>query len=233
MSLHLGQGRGGSSGFRGYYLGQPTSSPGLLTADLPSLCCISGSWSGVDKPEAQGETYRGTFGGTLASRELWFGRSGSDRDLSLHCGLVTRVSGRTPFGAYCPKRSLAREASTLSLATCPPGFPGVVLIPLGRLSTSPIPLLARVALWFHHPHRRAGYVHTRRLRESIKAVAIAGQPCGYAQRSGNNSSGIQERCRGPGGGLHFIAYSHGKSSWGGHSKNTYYPGKEVSHAAAY
>ena len=36
----------------------------------------------------------------------------------------------------------------MSLATCLPGFPGVVLIPLGRLSTSPIPLLARVALWF-------------------------------------------------------------------------------------
>ena len=119
------------------------------------------------------ETYRATLGGTLASRELGFGRSGSDRDLSLHCGLVTRVSGRTAFGAYCPKRSLAREASTLSLATCLPGFPGVVLIPLGRLSTSPIPLLARVALWFHHPHRRAGCIHARRLRESIKAVAIA------------------------------------------------------------
>ena len=118
-------------------------------------------------------TYRATLGGTLASRELGLGRSGSDRDLSLHCGLVTRVSGRTAFGADCPKRSLAREASTLSLATCLPGFPGVVWIPLGRLSTSPIPLLARVALWFHHRHRRAGCIHARRLRESIKAVAIA------------------------------------------------------------
>ena len=91
----------------------------------------------------------------------------------LHCGLVTRVRGRIPFGASCPKRSLAREASTLSLATCLPGFPGVVLIPLGRLSTSPIPLLARVALWFHHPHLRAGYIHARRISESSKAVAIA------------------------------------------------------------
>src|SRR5271157_4299207 len=88
------------------------------------------------------ETYRATFGGALASRELGFGRSGSDRYLSLHCGLVTRVSGRTPFGAYCPKRSLAREASTLSLATCLPGFPGVVLIPLGDFQTS----LIRMAL---------------------------------------------------------------------------------------
>src|SRR5271165_5073301 len=115
------------------------------------------------------ETYRATFGGALASRELGFGRSGSDRYLSLHCGLVTRVSGRTPFGAYCPKRSLAREASTLSLATCLPGFPGVVLIPLGRLSTSPIPLLARVALWFHHPHLRAGDIHGRPKRRAQDA----------------------------------------------------------------
>ena len=33
---------------------------------------------------------------------------------------------------------------------------------------------------------------------------------------GNNSSGIQWRCRGSGGGLRFTAYSHGKSSWGTH-----------------
>ena len=96
-----------------------------------------------------------------------------------------------------------------------PGFPGVVLIPLGRLPTSPIPLLARVALWFHHPHLRAGHVHARRKSESIEAVAIARQACGYAQRCGNNSSGIQERCRGLGGGVcSFIANSHGESSWG-------------------
>jgi len=49
------------------------------------------------------ETYRATFGGTLASRELWFGSSGSDRYFSLLCGLVTRVSGRIPSGATCPK----------------------------------------------------------------------------------------------------------------------------------
>jgi len=49
------------------------------------------------------ETYRATFGGALASRELWFGRSGSDRYLSLLWGLVPRVSGRIPSGASCPK----------------------------------------------------------------------------------------------------------------------------------
>ena len=45
---------------------------------------------------------------------------------------------------------MAREASTLSLVTCY----SVVLIPLGRLPTSPIPLLARGALSLHQiiPH---------------------------------------------------------------------------------
>ena len=38
---------------------------------------------------------------------------------------------------------------------------GMVLIPLGRLQTSPIPLLARVALWFQHPHPRTGDIHGR------------------------------------------------------------------------
>src|SRR5208337_5293655 len=104
----------------------------------PILGRRHGAWN---VRRAASETYRATFGGALASRELWVGRSGSDRYLSLLCGLVTRVSGRIPSGAFCPKWSLAREASTLSLATCLPGFPGVVLIPLGRLPTSPIPLL--------------------------------------------------------------------------------------------
>jgi hypothetical protein len=82
-------------------------------------------------------TYRATFGGALASRELWFGRSGSDRYLSLHCGLVTRVSGRIPSGASCPKWSLAREASTLSLATCRAGFSRCGIDPVGETSNVP------------------------------------------------------------------------------------------------
>ena len=56
----------------------------------------------LQRPVAS-ETYRATFGGALASRELWFGRSGSDRYLSLLWGLVPRVSGRIPSGASCPK----------------------------------------------------------------------------------------------------------------------------------
>ena len=66
-----------------------------------------------------GGTIRATFGGALASRELWFGRSGSDRYLSLLCSLVTRVSGRIPFGASCPRWSLAREAFDLVIGDLP------------------------------------------------------------------------------------------------------------------
>ena len=52
-----------------------------------------------------------------------------------------------------------------------PGFPGVVLIPLGRLQTSPIPLLARGALLFHHPHPRTGEYHGRPKRRAEKVQA--------------------------------------------------------------
>src|SRR4051812_14462328 len=50
------------------------------------------------------------------------GRPGIKRGLSSLWDLVTRVSGRIPFGASCPRWSLAREASALSLATCHAGF---------------------------------------------------------------------------------------------------------------
>ena len=83
-------------------------------------------------------TVRATLGGALASLELWFGRSGSDRYLSLLCGPVTRVSGRIPFGASCPKWSLAREASTLSLATYHAGFSRHGIDPVGETSIVPV-----------------------------------------------------------------------------------------------
>src|SRR5271157_1344888 len=83
------------------------------------------------------KTYRATFGGALASRELWFGRSGSDRYLSLLSGLVTRVSGRIPFGASSPIESMAREASTLSLETCHAGFSRRGIDPVGETSNVP------------------------------------------------------------------------------------------------
>src|SRR5271165_1288674 len=83
------------------------------------------------------QTYRATFGGALASRELWVERSGFDRRFPSHCDLVTRVRGRIPFGASCPKRSLAREASTLSLATCHAGFSRRGIDPVGETSKRP------------------------------------------------------------------------------------------------
>ena len=54
---------------------------------------------------------------------------------------------------------MAREALALSLVTCRAGFSGVVLIPLGRLQTSPKPLLARDACWFHHLRPQTGGIH--------------------------------------------------------------------------
>ena len=110
---------------------------------------------------------------------------------------------------------MAREASTLSLATCRAGFSRCGIDPVGETSNVPDTPLGSRRLVFHHLHLRAGHIHARRLSESIEAVAIARQACGYAQRCGNNSSGIHWRRRGSGGGLRFIAYSHGKSSWGG------------------
>ena len=65
--------------------------------------------------------------------------------------------------------SVAREASTLSLATRHAGFSGVVLIPLGRLQMSPIPLLARGGLLFHRPHPPTGGIHGTPKRRAEKA----------------------------------------------------------------
>ncbi len=71
---------------------------------LPLIASILGRRRGArGERSVASETIRATFGGTLASRELWFGRSGSDRYLSLLWGLVPRVSGRIPSGASCPK----------------------------------------------------------------------------------------------------------------------------------
>ena len=74
------------------------------------------------------------LGGTLASRELWFGRSGSECRLASFWSLVTRVCGRIAFGAPCPQRSLAREASTFSLVTCHVGSSRRGTDPVGETS---------------------------------------------------------------------------------------------------
>ena len=80
------------------------------------------------------ETRRAAFGGTLAARELWFGRSGSDGFYTSLWYPVTRVRGRIAFGAPCPQRSLAREASTLSLVTCHGGSSRRGIDPVGETS---------------------------------------------------------------------------------------------------
>ena len=79
-----------------------------------------------------------------------------------------------------------------------PGFPGTVLIPLGRLQTLTKPFLTRGALLFHHWHPRAddnlGSRH--QVSESIAAVAIGRQTRGYEKRGKTNASGKHEKCRG-------------------------------------
>ena len=115
------------------------------------------------------ETYRATFGGP--SRPVNSGLG----DLvliatCLYSGVWCRVSV-----AVFPLVLLARsEAWPERLRPCHwrlamPGFPGVVLIPLGRLQTSPIPLLARGALLFRHPHPRTGDIHGRPKRRAQEA----------------------------------------------------------------
>ncbi len=124
-----------------------------------------------DLARSSSGTYRATFGGALASRELWFGRSGSDRYLYLLCGLVTRVSGRISFGASCPKWSLAREASTLSLATCHAGFSRRGIDPVGETSNVPDTPLGSRRL----PRTRTFWRSSGSLR---KRCELAGCGCG-------------------------------------------------------
>src|SRR5208337_646135 len=85
-------------GARGNFRRRPTLEPETASAQSPHTTHQAREFMG-----SLHETYRATFGGALASRELWFGSSGSDRYFSLLCGLVTRVSGRIPSGATCPK----------------------------------------------------------------------------------------------------------------------------------
>ena len=65
------------------------------------------------------------------------GRPGSDRFCTSLWSLVTRVCGRIAFGAPCPQRSLAREASTLSLVTCHVGSSRRGIDPVGETSNVP------------------------------------------------------------------------------------------------
>ena len=104
------------------------------------------------------KTYRAAFGGPLASRELWVGRSCSSRCLPSLWGLVTRVRGRIPFGAPCPQRSMAREASTLSLVTCHAGFSRHGIDPVGETSNVPDTPLGAHCLVVSPP-ASTGWIH--------------------------------------------------------------------------
>ncbi len=71
-----------------------------------------------------------------------------------------------------------------------PGFPGVVLIPLGRLQTSPIPLLARGALLPRHLHPRTGDIHGRpKRRAEIRCQFII-----LARKEEGNPVSIHHSC---------------------------------------
>ena len=70
----------------------------------------------VHKPEAPAKPIEPPS--AAPSRPVNLGRgSGPDRCSPSHWGLVPRVSGRIAFGAPCPQRSLAREASTMARIT--------------------------------------------------------------------------------------------------------------------
>jgi hypothetical protein len=65
-----------------------------------------------------GLTQRAASGGALTARELW------SQPISFGLRFVVTliygdaVSGRPHSGAFCPRVSMAREASSLSLVTC-------------------------------------------------------------------------------------------------------------------
>ena len=84
------------------------------------------------------ETQRAASGGTLTARELWVERIWLVRGSCLYIALWRRGSVAVhPAGAFCPVRSVAREASTLSLVTCYSGFSRHGIDPVGETSNVP------------------------------------------------------------------------------------------------
>ena len=119
-------------------------------------------------------THRAALGGTLTARELLVGGSGFHVGLSFYYPLRCRASVAVfPLVLRARRVAWSERLRPCHWRLAMPGFPGAVLIPLGRLQTFPILLLARGPLWFHHLHLRAGHIHARRISESIEAVAIA------------------------------------------------------------
>ena len=119
-------------------------------------------------------THRAALGGTLTARELLVGGSGFHVGLSFYYPLRCRASVAVfPLVLRARRVAWSERLRPCHWRLAMPGFPCAVLIPLGRLQTFPILLLARGPLWFHHLHLRAGHIHARRISESIEAVAIA------------------------------------------------------------
>src|SRR5271165_3164903 len=90
--------------------------------------------SSAHKPEAPAKPIVPPSAAPSRPVNFGSGRPGSDRSYPSLWGLVTRVRGRIAFGAPCPQRSLAREASTFSLVTCHVGSSRRGTDPVGETS---------------------------------------------------------------------------------------------------
>ena len=89
------------------------------------------------------------------------GRSGPDRCYTSLWSPVARVRGRIAFGAPCPQRSMAREASTLSLVACHAGPPRHGIDPVGETSIVPDTPLGAAPRPPHDPIAPTGDIHGR------------------------------------------------------------------------
>ena len=103
-----------------------------------------------------GLTQRAAFGGTPTARELLVGGLVST-SVVLYSALRCRASVAV-HTLVLRARGLAwsERLPPCHWRLAMPGSPGVVLIPLGRLQTFPISLLAHGALLFDHLHPRVG-----------------------------------------------------------------------------
>jgi hypothetical protein len=139
---------------------------------------VSGRWSVVDR---QGSIVRGQWSvvsgqrieppSAAPSRPVNSGWGGSvfGRCFSLSCFTATESVAVHTLVPRARWSAWPERLRPCHWRLAMPGFPGVVLIPLGRLQMSPIPLLARGALLFHRPHPPAGGIHGTPKRRAEKA----------------------------------------------------------------
>ena len=103
--------------------------------------------------------------------------------------MVTRVRGPMPAGACCPQRSLAREASTLSLVTCHAGSSRRGIDPVGEtyiILDTPLGTRHLVPCRSPSPRRRqpwSSQVRSRRSQPSQDPSKPPAKPGGSRQRS--------------------------------------------------